>query len=153
MHSPTELIAQPDAVTLDLPAGSGEAAIRFLHARLTSLPAVKKPEIFLADLLERASVDSVCIASDIALPHARTTAVERIVLAVGRSVGPIAFDAQHPKVQLVFLVGTPKQAVAEYLQLVAGISRLLKNEKVKSGLLKASTEEEFRAVLARSVQK
>jgi mannitol/fructose-specific phosphotransferase system IIA component (Ntr-type) len=151
--SPTELIAQPDAVTLDLPSGSGENAIRFLHGKLAGLPAVKQADIFLADLLERAGVASVCIAGDVALPHARTAAVDRLVLAVGRSPGPIAFDAEHPGVRLVFLIGTPKQAVTDYLQLVAAISRLLKNEKVRTALLQASTGEEFRAILARGAQK
>ncbi len=151
--SPTELIAQPDAVTLDLPAGTGDAAIRFLHGKLSGVPAVKQAEVFFKDLIERASVSSVCIASDIALPHARTAAVDRLVLAVGRSTGPVAFDPEHPEIRLVFLIGTPKQAVTDYLQLVAAISRLLKNEKVRTALLKASTGEEFRAVLARGVQK
>jgi len=60
---------------------------------------------------------------------------------------------EHPAIRLVFLIGTPKQAVTEYLQFVAALSRLLKNEKVRAALLTASTEVEFRAVLARSVQK
>jgi fructose PTS system EIIA component len=113
VQSPIALIAQPDAVTLDLPTDSGEAAIRFLHARLAVLPAVKNSDIFLSDLLERAAMASVCIASDVALPHARTVAVARTVLAVGRSMGPIAFDGEHPAVRLVFLIGTPKEGCRE----------------------------------------
>jgi mannitol/fructose-specific phosphotransferase system IIA component (Ntr-type) len=39
----------------------------------------------------------------------------------------------------------------DYLQLVAGLVRLLKTEGVREGLLTAKTEEEFRGWLARGV--
>jgi len=81
--------------------------------------------------------------------HARTAAVDRLVLAIGRAPGPLAFDAEHPAVRLVFFIGVPRQAVTEYLKLVAALSRLLKNEPVRAALLAAATEADFRAVLAR----
>lgn len=152
VQSPSELIAQPDAIALDLPTDSGEAVIRALQARIAKLPAVKDAPRLLRDLLERAAVSSVCIAADVALPHARTAAVDRLMLAIGRAPGPVAFDAEHPGVRLVFLIGTPKQAVTEYLRLVAGLSRLLKSDRVRAALLAAPTEAEFRAVLARRAQ-
>lgn len=151
VNSPTALIAQPDAVVLDLPVVSGEAAIRALHARLAALPAVTDADGLMRDLMERASVSSVCISADVALPHARTAAVSRLMLAVGRATPSVAFDAGHPAVRLVILIATPKKQVAEYLQLVAGMARLLKNEKVRTALLAAPTEAEFRAVLARGL--
>lgn len=127
--------------------------MRALHARLVGNPAVTNADVLLKELLSRAEMSSVCIAPDVALPHARTPAVKRLVLAVGRSVGPLAFDANHPAVRLVFLIGTPKQMVTEYLQLVAGLSRMLKNETVRNDLLTAKTEADFRAVLARGTQR
>ena len=83
-------------------------------------------------------------------------AAERKAQQLGRSLNlfhgfhPMAFDPQHLKVRLVFLVGTPKAAVSEYLQLVAALSRLLKNKETRDALLAAPTEAEFRAVLARA---
>lgn len=152
MNLPTDLIAKPDAVVLDLRAANGEEAIRALHARLGDVGgAVTNGPQFLTDLLERAQLASVCIADEIALPHARTAAVERMVLAVGRATEPIAFDAEHPKVRLVFLIGTTKAAVTDYLQVVAALSRLLKNATMRANLLAARDEAEFRALLARSL--
>jgi PTS system fructose-specific IIA component/PTS system fructose-specific IIC component/PTS system nitrogen regulatory IIA component len=94
----------------------------------------------------------VCIAADVALPHARTAGVGRMVLAVGRAAQDVAFDPEHPGVRLVFLIGTPKAAVADYLKLVAGLSRLLKKPGVRAGLLTAKTEAEFLALLARGAE-
>ena len=151
MNTPTELIAAPDVVVTDLRVTSGENAIRALHQRLrAATPDVKDAAQFLKDLLERAAISSVCIAADVALPHARTVAVNRIVLAVARTTVPVAFDAEHTGVRLVFLIGTPKAAVVEYLQTVAALSRFLKNAVTRADLLAAPTEADFRAVLARA---
>ena len=93
----------------------------------------------------------VCIADDVALPHARTDGVSRIVLAVGRTRQPIPFDAAHPAVQLLFLMGTPKDAVTGYLQAVAALSRFLRKPGKRDGLCAATDETEFRALLSGGV--
>lgn len=149
MNSPTTLISNPDAVTLGLRAESGEEAIRELHRQLAIQPGVvRDPALLLNDLIARARMASVCIADDVALPHARTTAVDRIVLAVARTEKGVVFDQDHPHIRLIFLVGTPKEGVAEYLQMVAAISRLLRNPIARGALLSAPDEADFRALLA-----
>lgn len=138
---------------LDLTASSREAALRALHGRLAAVDGVTNPDRFLLDLLERALVASVCIAPEVALPHARTAAVDRIVLGIARLAEPgVGFDGEHPGVRLMFMIGTPRQQVVEYLQLVASISRLLKTEGAREALLAAADENAFRAVLRRAGQ-
>lgn len=150
MEPPTELIARPDAVLLDLKAGSRDAVLRTMHGRLAANPAVKDAELFLRDLLERVMLASVCIAPQVALPHARTLAVDRLVVAVARLAPPgVGFDIEHPAIRLVFLIGAPRQQVDAYLKLVAALSRLLRTPGTLDGLLAARTEDEFCALLAR----
>ena len=152
MNSPTLLIANPDVVLLGLRAATGEEAIQALHGQLVANPdVVRDGPRFLVDLLERARMSSVCIAPDIALPHARTSAVDRLVLGIARTEAGAAFDPEHPNVRLVFLVGTPKDALAEYLQMVAALSRLLRNPIARGALLGAPDEADFRALLAHAV--
>ena len=152
MSSPTECIAEPDAIALDLEAGSGEAAVRRLHAELVrgAADGIVDAQAFLADVLARMQVASVCIAPDVALPHARTPAVSRLVLAIGRTRTPVAFDAGHPGVRLILLVGTPRNAVTEYLQVVAAWSRIMRNPTARAALDAAETEAEIRALLSGS---
>lgn len=136
---------------LDLAASSREVALRALHGRLSAIPAVNDPDRFLLDLLERAMVAPVCIAADVALPHARTTAVDRIILGIARLAPPgVGFDGEHPAVRLMFMIGTPRQQVTEYLELVAAISRVTKVDGARDELFEAKTEAEFRAALARA---
>jgi len=151
---PTSLLAQPDALLLDLVANSRESAIVALHAQLAKSPAVKDAGQFLHGLLERAMVAPVCIAADVALPHARTEAVDRVVIGVARVAAPgVGFDAEHPAVRLIFMVGTPKQQVEEYLLTVAAITRTVKADGVRAGLLAAKTGAEFTALLARGAKR
>jgi mannitol/fructose-specific phosphotransferase system IIA component (Ntr-type) len=152
VSSPTEFIAEPDAVMLDLQAASGEAAVRILHERLVSVSSgiLDAPQ-FLADVIARMQLGPVCIADDIALPHARTGAVSRLVLAVARAAQPIAFDPQHPAVRLIFLIGTPQDAATQYLQAVSVLSRMLRKPATRTGLYSAVQEGEFRALLSGGV--
>ena len=152
VQAPIELITHPDVVMLDVGASSREVALQALHQELAKVPAVKNGDQLLRDVMERASVAPVCIAEDVALPHARTASVDRIVLGVARLKAPgVSFDGDHPHVRLMFMIGTPRQQVEEYLRLVASISRLLRKPGARPALLNASTEDEFRALLARGV--
>ena len=150
VQSPNELIAHPDVLRLDLAAGTRESALTALHAGLAKVAGVTDAPRLLNDILERAEVSSVCIADDVALPHARTAAVDRLVLAIGRVVEPgVRFDEEHSSVRLIFMVGTPRLQVENYLRLVAAITRLLRRPGTRSALIAASTEEAFRALLGR----
>ncbi|HWL15182.1 MAG TPA: PTS sugar transporter subunit IIA [Opitutus sp.] len=153
MQSPSELISHPDVVMLDLPGGSRETVLRTLHGRLAGNPAVLDADRLLRDVLERVMLATVCVSADTALPHARTNAVSRIVLAVARLAPPgVAFDPEHPQIRLVFLIGTPRAEVDSYLRLVGSISRLLRDPAAHDALLAAKSEPEFRAVLAGEVK-
>jgi mannitol/fructose-specific phosphotransferase system IIA component (Ntr-type) len=152
VSSPTELIAEPDAVVLDLEAETGEAAVRLLHRRLTEASeAISNPPDFLRDILQRMQEAPTGIADDVALPHARTNAVSRIVVGVARTRNPVPFDAGHPGVRLIFLIGTPKNEVTGYLKVVARLSRALRNPAIRAGLYSATDEAEFRALLSGGV--
>jgi mannitol/fructose-specific phosphotransferase system IIA component (Ntr-type) len=147
--SPTDFLAEPDVVLLDVQARSGEDAVRVLHERLTAEnPAVTDPARFLDDVFERMRIASVCVSDDIALPHARTNAVTQLTMAVGRARDGVSFDADHPQVHLIVLMGTPKDAVGDYLRTVAALSRVLRHPPTRAGLMAAQNEEEFRALLA-----
>lgn len=150
VEAPTELIAKPDVVMLDVPPGPRENVLRAMHAELGKAKGVTDSVRLLWDVLARVMAAPVCIAEDVALPHARTYAVNRIVIAVARMAEPgVEFDPEHPHVRLVFMIGTPKQQVENYLRVVAALTRLLRTPGVRAGLLGAKTEEEFRQILAR----
>lgn len=137
---------------LDLHGGTGREAVRALHQRLLfGCDAIIDPPRLLAGVLDRMVLAPVCIASDVALPHARSNSVSRMVLAVGRSDEDIAFDEEHPSVRLVFLIGTPRDAMTGYLQAVAALARVLRQPSTRAGLFAAVDVAGFRSVLSSGV--
>lgn len=152
MEPSSEIVAHPDLVVSEIGAGTAERVISALHARLSATtPAVTDAPGFLTALLQRARLASVAISPEVAIPHARSDAVQRTVLAVARSSVGIAFDPAHPRVRLIFLIGTPRPRVGEYLQVVAAISRLLKRAGMLESLLAAANEDELRALFSRTI--
>ncbi|HEY9155521.1 MAG TPA: PTS sugar transporter subunit IIA [Opitutaceae bacterium] len=101
-----------------------------------------------SDLLARHAAGPLALSTDIALPHARTSAVKRIIFLAGRCPAGVAFDPQHPAVKLVFMVLTPKEQPSEYLQLVAALTARLRDPSVRERLLKAKDPEEFESALS-----
>src|SRR5690606_25198250 len=100
--------------------------------------AVRNAPTFLADVKARMQLAPVCISGELALPHARTDAVSRLVVGIARTARPLAFDPQHPAVRFIFLIGTPKAAVTEYLRAVAALSRFFRNPAARAALLAAT---------------
>lgn len=136
---------------LDLDVESGSAAVEAIHERLVAAgDSVRDGPRFLADVRARMKLAPVCLSGDLALPHARTDAVSRLVLGLARTAGPLQFDAEHPAVRFVFLIGTPRAAATQYLQVVAAIARFFRNPVARARLLEAPDEAEFRAILSGS---
>ena len=141
-------ILRPDVINLDLEGRIASEVIAELHRELSRCEAVNDPRRFLAELLARQLLGGNCIDREIALPHVRTQSVDRIVLGVGRSASGVSFDSDHPAVRLIFLIGVPAGATAEYLRWVSMLARRLRTPSVRQALLGAISLNEFNEVWA-----
>lgn len=123
---------------LNLQATRKDAALREVAELLQQNNCVANFEAFFQEILEREHVSNTALGHDVAIPHARTEQCTDILIAVGRSEGGIDFEAKddHP-VRLIFLIGTPKQMVTDYLRVVGNLARLLRQEQVRQQLLDA----------------
>jgi mannitol/fructose-specific phosphotransferase system IIA component (Ntr-type) len=138
-------LLRPEFILLDLKAQTRLDALAELTQLVKTHPHMKDFSACCRAIHEReASGTTKLSGHDIAIPHARTDQVADILLAVGRSPGGIVWDVKEPQpVRLIFLLGTPKKMVMEYLQLVGSLARLLKEENFRASLLAAQTAEEF----------
>lgn len=143
------LISLPplDAINLSLQGNDLEAALIEMFTPLRTSEAVQNQEKVWMDLVARQAAGPVALDHDVALPHARTAGVKRIVLTAGRHPSGIAFDQEHQQVRLIFLVLTPKERPAEYLQLVASLAARLRRAEVRRELLTTNSESEFSVIL------
>jgi mannitol/fructose-specific phosphotransferase system IIA component (Ntr-type) len=73
-----------------------------------------------------------------------------MVLAIGRSPQGVWFENCGQTVKLIFVIGTPKRMVTDYLSVVGGLARLLKDASTRDQLISAPTVEEFIATLTQA---
>jgi mannitol/fructose-specific phosphotransferase system IIA component (Ntr-type) len=83
------------------------------HPDVTDFPG------FYSELLARERLDPTCLGNEIALPHARTEHVTRIVMAIGRSHRGVYYENSDQTVRLILVLGIPKSNDGGYLQVVS----------------------------------
>lgn len=137
-----------DLVVLNLKAKDKADAIHQLTQLLQQRGVIKDAEDFFREVMEREKLGTTAVGHGVALPHARTDKLDDIVVAVGRCPEGVDFGADDGEpVHLIFLIGTPPQEVNRYLKLLAGLSRLLRQEEVREALLSARKETDVREAL------
>ena len=140
-------LLKPNLVHLDLTETKRAAAIHQVAGLLEREPEVINFKGFYDELLARERVEATTLGNGVAFPHARTDHVNRLVLAVGRSRTGVNFGNGGELIHFIFVIGTPRKMVTEYLTLVGAMARLLRHEEVREKLTQAKTVEEFLAVL------
>ncbi len=143
-----EKFIRPERVLL-LKGTTKAEALRELIACMHSASEVKKPEALTDAVFHREALMSTGIGLGVAIPHVRLSSVTDIVMAVGVSRDGIAdyetLDAQP--VHVVFLIAAGEKQHGEYLRLLSGISRRIKDESFRKSLLEVSTPESLFEVL------
>ena len=129
-----------------LAAGSEIEAIERLLEELKANPLVSDLAELRRAVIERQKVDPPFLPMGVAFPHARSDSVRGIVIVIGISPQPIPFSVGSAK--LVLLIGVPKKAVAEYLELTSFLARHLRGENVLDRLMGTTNIERFLAAFA-----
>lgn len=134
---------RPHLVTVNLKSKTQEEALKEVASVLKDHPNMINFEGFFSELLNREKVESTCLGMETAFPHARTDYVKNLVIAAGVSKEGIFFENGKQLVKLIFIIGTPKRMVTEYLGTVGALARLLKEESLRNKMISAKTAEEF----------
>ncbi len=140
-------LLDPARIVLQLQSTKRTAALHEVAKLLVAHPDVANFEGFYQELLARERLDTTCLGNEVALPHARTEHVKKIVLAVGRSDPGVLFENSNQTVRLLFVLGTPKSNPGDYLMLVGSLCRLIKDEAHRAALLATTTPEAFIATV------
>jgi len=143
-------LLKPDQIKLELDQGKRCNAINEVAQLLQHNPNVTNFAGFYEELLARERIESTCLGNEIAFPHARTDSLKGMVLAVGRSTGGVWFENSSQNVKLIFVIGTPKRMVTDYLSVVGGLARLLKDAGTREQLLTVQSVDEFIATLTKA---
>jgi mannitol/fructose-specific phosphotransferase system IIA component (Ntr-type) len=143
-------LLKPEQIKLELDQTKRCNAINEVAQLLQSNPNVTNFAGFYEELLARERIESTCLGNEIAFPHARTDSLKGMVLSVGRSTAGVWFENSSQNVKLIFVIGTPKRMVTDYLSVVGGLARLLKDPATREQLLSAPSVDEFVATLTKA---
>jgi fructose-specific phosphotransferase system IIA component len=154
MSKPTKPVSladllKPEAINLNLQATQKTAALREVAGLLVQNQSVTSFDAFFHEILERERVSNTALGHDVAIPHARTEQCSEILIAVGRNKEGVDFESRdNGPVRLIFLIGTPKHMVTEYLRVVGNLARLLRRDDLRQQLLDAPDPAAFIRLIA-----
>lgn len=124
----------------NITAASKDAAIRELCEVVSDNPAVRDIDSFYYAIRSREAIMSTGIGMGIAIPHAKTSALQDFVMAVGRSKEGIDFDSHDGlPVHIIILVGSNDTQGDEFLKVLAEIGHVFKDESFAQRFLVAET--------------
>jgi len=130
-------------IVLNLKSDNKTDLIKELAERLKGHPNLLNFNQFVKDIFKREEDTSTGVGDGIAIPHARTNAVNDFVVAIGRRQPGIDFNAVDGQpVEVVIMMGTSLERVSLYLRLLAHLSHLLKRPGFNEGLKTAATPQE-----------
>ncbi|OPZ71973.1 MAG: PTS system fructose-specific EIIABC component [bacterium ADurb.Bin478] len=97
---------------------------------------IKDRDLALAKVLERERVMSTGMGEGVAIPHAKTEAVEELAAAFGITRQGVDFAAMDDKpVRLIFLLVGPMDPTGPHLQALSRISRLMHRSEFRDRLV------------------
>ena len=147
----TDELIDPELLVPNLRASTKIGAIKELVDLLHAKGVVKDSLSFLQAVLEREALNST-ILDDVALPHARTPAVNQMGMALGVARRPIDFPSgdERGSIQLLCLIAVPAHESDLYLTLLSTLARSFNDNDFKTALLNCSSSQNLYHLLSSS---
>jgi PTS system nitrogen regulatory IIA component len=132
-------LLHPERVRIGLTLSNKEAALRAIASLLTMPEGTANEETVYDVLLERERLASTGIGSGVAIPHGRYGGMDEMRAAVAVCPAGVDFDAvdRLPVKILVGIVG-PRSMPQKHLAVLAGVSRILRDQGKRKALLQAT---------------
>jgi PTS system nitrogen regulatory IIA component len=125
------------AIVSDIKASKKEEVIKELvDALLAAGEFEKRHRNKIIDaLMSRESLGSTAIGQGVAIPHAKSDSIEKLVAAFGLSKKGVDFDSLDGEpAHIFFLLLAPQDSAGPHLKALARISRLLKDKYFRDSL-------------------
>ncbi len=131
-----------ETIIVDLKASDKKTVLEELSRPVADIAGIG-PKDLVTVLMERERLGSTGIGGGIAIPHGKLKKLDKLVLGFGLSREGIDFDAMDNRpAHIFFLLVTPENSTLLHLEVLAGITKLLKNDDFKRRLMRASDADE-----------
>lgn len=120
--------------------GHKKEILNLLIDKAAELGFIEEKAAFTSAIEAREAKLSTGIGDGIAIPHAKSSGIKDFFVISAVLKEPISWDALDQKpVSLVFLIGGPEDKQTEYLQILAKLMGIVKNEEYRTAILSAET--------------
>ncbi len=100
-------------------------------------------------MVTRENTMTTGIGHGIAIPHAMSSGVETIVLAVATLKVPVEYESYDMKpVSVVFAIATPKDRDKKYMMLLSHIAKMFQDRELPARLCAAKSSEQLMEIIA-----
>lgn len=141
-------LMRKDLMILDLEASSKEGVLEEMINQLVTEGSVSDSAAFKEAILAREASMSTGIGNEIAMPHAKSAAVDRSSVVFAKKAEGIDFESLDGQpAKLFFMIAAEGGAADTHLQVLASLSKLLLNEPFVHALKAARTPEEVQAIV------
>ena len=144
------------AIVMDIKSTKKEEVIKELVDALVNSGDIEKRSRnkLIDSLMARESLGSTAIGQGIAIPHAKSDCVDKLIAAFGLSKKGVDFDSLDGEpTHIFFLLVAPEDAAGPHLKALARISRMLKDKFLKDSLILAKDEKTMLNIIAKEDQK
>ncbi|UNP85478.1 fructose-specific PTS transporter subunit EIIC [Staphylococcus equorum] len=125
-----------------------DEAIEHLVDQLDKYDYITDTEKLKADVLKREMESTTAIGMNVAIPHAKSDAVKKPIVAVmnnKQGVNWDSLDGTLPKI--VFLIAVPSDSSDTHLKLLQRLSRALMDDNIRQSLIDATHTEQIYDIL------
>lgn len=138
----TELLTK-ETIAMDLSATHKDQVIDELVSQLNQAGKLSDEVTFKEAIHARESQSTTGIGEGIAIPHAKTDAVQSAAIAFGKSIDGVDYQSLDTQpAHLFFMIAAPAGGAQTHLDALAKLSGILMDENVRAELLQAKSEEE-----------
>lgn len=138
----TELLTK-ETIAMDLSATHKDQVIDELVSQLNQAGKLSDEVTFKEAIHARESQSTTGIGEGIAIPHAKTDAVQLAAIAFGKSIDGVDYQSLDMQpAHLFFMIAAPAGGAQTHLDALAKLSGILMDENVRAELLQAKSEEE-----------
>ena len=133
-----------DLISLDLKSKTKMEVLEELSKLIEKSPNIEKgDDVVYKALVEREKIGSTGIGKGVAIPHAKTEGAKGLTIAFGVSKEKIDFKSMdNEDVNIFFVFASPNKDSQVYLKVLARISRLIREQDFRDGLLSCKTPKE-----------
>jgi nitrogen PTS system EIIA component len=144
------------AIVTDLKSTKKEDVIKELVDALINAGDIEKRcrNKLIEALMTRESLGSTAIGQGIAIPHAKSDCVVKLIAAFGLSKKGLDFDSLDGEpAHIFFLLVAPQDSAGPHLKALARISRLLKDKYFRDTLRSSTDDKSVIKIIAQEDEK